>query len=210
MSKPQRDPEDVFEITERPIPLRGWTTEDGAGRAAALAKDLGELLARLADARLSLEEQQTRQRENTRKTLLAILDVVDAFERVFRNIQGKQDQVTKQMKKWIGNFRTVYRMLRTVLADQGVSRIENLDQGFDPHWHKVVETVFDLSRPEGTIDEELEPGYVWHNQVLRKVTVRVVSHSEAAPQADREDEDEPPCDEDEAEDSEADEDPGQQ
>ena len=82
------------------------------------------------------------------------------------------------MKKWIGNFRTVYRLLDKVLSEQGVTKIESLDQAFDPHWHKVVGTVVDPSKQDGTIVEETKRGYVWQNQILREAEVIVVRNRE--------------------------------
>jgi hypothetical protein len=168
---------DLFAVTEAPLPLHAWSDTDGADRLGVVMADVGGLLLALGKARQEADEQKTRTFDEKRRLLLALLDLMDAFERVFRSIEAKKDMVTPQMKKWIANFRTVYRMLNTALADQGVSRIENLDGGFDPHWHKVAEIVVDTSRPEGTIADEARHGYVWQGAVLRKAEVVVVRHT---------------------------------
>ncbi|MDZ4818640.1 MAG: nucleotide exchange factor GrpE [Planctomycetota bacterium] len=140
----------------------------------------------LSKARFSIRESETRHLESTKKLFLDLIEALDAFERVFRNISAKESQVTPQMKIWVGNFRTVRRLLDKPLAEQGVVRIENLDQGFDPHWHRVAEVISDPSKSEGAIIDELAAGYVWRGHVLRKAEVTVVGPPQEAQQESRE------------------------
>ncbi len=132
------------------------------------------LLRSLAEARLELEEAGRRQEAEKREWLLAALDISDAFDRVFHNVHTKDDQITPQMKKWLGNFGTVRRKLETLLAERGVNRIQSLDDQFDPQWHRIVDTVRDMARADGTIIEEINAGYFWNRTLLRKAEVVVV------------------------------------
>jgi len=170
----------TFEITEQPVEMGAGGPEAEENALAVVERDVRALMRRLGEKDFAIAEQKKEQEGNTRKTLLSLLTVMDSFERVFTAIHKKQDLVDKQMKKWIANFRTIHRMLKQMLSDQGVSRIENLDKGFDPHWHKVFETVTDASEPDGTIVEEVKGGYVWHGAILRKSEVIVV-RNEAEP-----------------------------
>jgi molecular chaperone GrpE (heat shock protein) len=151
---------------------------DGAtqpnGPLSAIEQDIRGLMVQLSEARSALRQNETQHTESIKKMFLDLIEVLDAFERVFRNIGAKESQVTPQMKIWIGNFRTVRRLLEKPLADQGVVKIENLDQGFDPHWHRVSEVISDPTKSEGTIVDEVKAGYVWQGQVLRKAEVIVV------------------------------------
>jgi molecular chaperone GrpE (heat shock protein) len=169
---------EVFKITEQPVPLSNPAPENDAGTLQAIEQDIRDMLRRIADSELSLLEHKKQDSEKTRRLLLSIIEAMDAFDRVFKSIREKGDQVDRQMKKWIGNFRTIQRMLNTILTEQGVSAIENLDREFDSHWHKVAETVVDRSKPDGTITEELLKGYIWQNQILRKAEVIVVRNLE--------------------------------
>jgi len=160
------------------------TPEDEAVRddtvpMASIEGDIRGLMKKLGEADFALSKQEKESQDRTKKLLLSLLDIMDSFERVFDAVHNKPDLVTKQMKKWIANFRTIHRMLRQVLSDQGVTRIENLDQGFDPQWHKVLETVDDPAQEEGAITEEVKAGYVWHGVILRKAEVMVVRHDTA-------------------------------
>lgn len=148
--------------------------EQSLAPLALIERDVRTLMVQLTEARSALRQSETQGADSIKKVFLDLIEVLDAFERVFGNIRAKEDQVTPQMKTWIGNFKTVRRLLDKVLTEQGVTRIENIDHGFDPHWHRVSEVVADPSKAEGTITEEVKAGYIWRGQVLRKAEVIVV------------------------------------
>lgn len=174
MSRHKAPLPDRLAITEKPIPTPGWRPEHGTDRPGAIARETAHLMRRLAEAEFALNAGEEQRRKDQAQHLLTLLEIMDAFERVFRSIQAKEDQVTPQMRKWIGNFRTVSRMLQDVLSEQGVVRLENLADGFDPHWHRAVESRVAPGQPAGSIVEEVRPGYVWRGAVLRKAEVVVV------------------------------------
>jgi molecular chaperone GrpE (heat shock protein) len=169
--------EDPFLIDEAPQALHGWDPTDERGPTETIEDDLRALMRSLADVRLELDEEKQGRKDEVAKLLLSIAEVLDAFDRVFRNIHQKEDQITKQMKIWVNNFRTIQRLADKIISEHGVSAIENLDQGFDPEWHRVVETVEDPGRNDGTIVAEIKRGYVWDDSILRKAEVTVVRNA---------------------------------
>jgi len=164
-------------ISEAPTALSGWT-EAGIDRLVVLDSDIRRLLRDAADARFSAREAEGRVVCETSRRLLGLIQVLDAFDRVFRSMQGKEDKITPQTKIWIGNFRSVRRLVESQLSDEGVVRMQNLAEGFDPRWHTVAQTVHDTDRPQGSIVEEVQPGYFWKNQVLRKAEVTVIKNED--------------------------------
>lgn len=138
--------------------------------------DIRRLMRELAEARALRDQDAKAHDADLTKLYLAILGAADALDRVFLSVANKEELVTPQMKKWLGNFRTVRSLIGQLLADRGIQRIQNLDAGFDPRWHRATDVVNDPSRPEGTIAAELQAGYLWRNQVLRKAEVSVVRH----------------------------------
>lgn len=168
----------AFDITEQPVPVCGRDSKDGTNALTAIHEDICRLMREVATARHAAGEQARQHRDEMRRHLLNLLDLADAFERVFANIERKKGELTKSTKAWISNFRTIKRLLGRVLSDQGVKQIENLNQGFDPHWHKVAETVDDATKQDGTIVGESVRGYVWHGELLRKCEVVVVRNNE--------------------------------
>lgn len=168
----------VFDITEQPVPVRGRDPKDGTNMLTAIHEDICRLMCETASATHAAGEQSRQHRDEMRGHLLSLLEVADAFERVFANIEKRKGELTKSTRAWISNFRAIRRLLGRVLGDQGVTQIENLDQGFDPHWHKVAETVDDPTKQDGTIVGESVRGYVWHGELLRKCEVVVVRSNE--------------------------------
>jgi len=175
MSEETRSPADAFAITERPQPVVGWPADAVVDHTGVLERDIRDLMRRLAEARFATSECSRKQVEETRRLLLALLDIMDAFDRVFHEITLKKDQVTRLMNIWVGNFRAVRRLLKALLADHGVNEFETAGHEFDPHWHMVGETVSGAGEPDGTILAQIEPGYVWRGELLRKARVLVVS-----------------------------------
>lgn len=168
----------IFEVTEKQLPLHGWQPEEGFDRLRLIERDIRSLMRELAEAKGSLSEEQIQHSNILKDSFLTILEVMDSFERVFNNINRRKELVTGKVKIWLNNFHTIQRLLGKFLLERGVTRIENLDQGFDPGWHKATETVVDTSKSEGTIIEEIKAGYVWKGQVLRKAEVVVVRNSQ--------------------------------
>lgn len=144
----------------------------------SIEADVRALMREAAAQRAGRGEDQRRHRDDTRRLLLSLLQVLDAFARVAAAVDQKPDQVTPQMKIWLGNFRTIRRLVEKIVAEQGVAKIENLDAGFDPAWHTVAEVVADPSREDGAIVREVQPGYTWGGEVLRKSEVVTVRNHE--------------------------------
>lgn len=161
-------------IDEAPLPLVIWKDGDLASPIDAMSADVGRLLREIAELKLAAGEAKRDEEKRLEKLLLDILDAIDGFERVFRAVHAKESEVTKQMKIWLGNFRTIRRLLDNILEANGVTPIVNAEGTFDPQWHKVAETVEDPSRADGTIVEEVRRGYLRGTNILRKSEVVVV------------------------------------
>lgn len=144
----------------------------------AVEQDVRRLMRDLAEARLSLDDARRAGEDHVESLLLRILDAQDAFERVFEATHAKAGEVTPQMKIWLGNFRTVKRLLEVLLKEEGVVAVENLAGGFDPACHRVAETVADPSLPDGTIVREVRRGYVRGQKILRKSEVVLVKNTD--------------------------------
>jgi molecular chaperone GrpE len=166
----------TLKIEESPLLLVSWKEGDQTPPVEAVSADIGRLLREIAELKLAMTESKRDEEKRLEKLLLEILDAIDGFERVFRAVHAKESEVTKQMKVWLGNFRTIRRLLDNILDANGVTPIVNVDGGFDPQWHKVVETVADPSKTDGTIVEEIRRGYLRGKQILRKSEVVVVKN----------------------------------
>jgi molecular chaperone GrpE len=139
----------------------------------AIERDVRGLIRELALARAELADRASEYTLRNERLLLSLVEVLDAFERVFADISGREPTITDSVKGWVGNFRTVHRLLVNVIRDQGVIAMESAVGQFDPHQHRAVETVLDSDLPFGTILSEVSRGYALGDRVLRKPGVAV-------------------------------------
>jgi molecular chaperone GrpE (heat shock protein) len=116
----------------------------------------------------------------TGRLLLSLVEVLDAFERIFADVTAREEAVSGAPQVWLGNFRTVYRLLAATLREQGVVPVEVRTGLFDPVRHQAVETVPDPELPAGTILRQEVCGYGWGSRILRKPGVVVVGQAKTA------------------------------
>jgi molecular chaperone GrpE len=112
-----------------------------------------------------------RDRENAvkrdkRALLLALVDLVDDFDRALAHVDNSSDTVRS-------GVRAIQRQLLRVLEAQGVKAFESVGQAFDPAVHEAVGAEQSDQHEAGTILEELRRGYHWNGEVLRPARVRV-------------------------------------
>ena len=169
----RRPPWEASRLHRRVAP-HAWDDAGDDDRFATIEADVSGLIRELATARSELAAQESRQQSGLETHLLALIEVSDGFERIFKNIDARASELTPAMKAWAGNFKTIYRLLGRALEEQGVTAIETPTQQFDPYWHTATETIADPSVPPGTIVDEVKRGYVWHRRPLRKTEVVVV------------------------------------
>jgi len=84
---------------------------------------------------------------------------------------------------WQEGLRMTVRRLDQVLLDRRVVPVQLIGLPFDPRRARVVATVADRSTAEGTVLEEVRPGFLWNDQVLR--TADVIVSKNAAGQGER-------------------------
>lgn len=98
-----------------------------------------------------------------------LLPVLDAFDRA---LAGEDKGATAEYRK---GFELIQRQLWDVISKQGVKRIDAVGKEFDPHLHHAIDRVETNEHAEGTVVAELQPGYTFHDRVLRPAMVRVAA-----------------------------------
>jgi molecular chaperone GrpE len=122
--------------------------------------------------RVEKERQQDRHR-GVELLVEHILPVLDAFDRA---LAGQNDSATAEYRK---GFELIQRQLWEALAKQGLTRIESVGQEFNPHFHHAIESVETPEYSDGAVISEMQPGYLFHDRVLRPAMVRVASAPES-------------------------------
>jgi len=120
------------------------------------------------------------------KILKKFLPVVDDFERAQSQIKPKTDGETTIHN----SYQSVYKQLVKSLKEAGVVRMRALNEIFDPNFHEAIAQEPTNEYEEGTVMDELRPGYLLGERILRHALVRVASASETSA-ANKEDSDLP-------------------
>jgi molecular chaperone GrpE len=76
-------------------------------------------------------------------------------------------------RNWFDGLKMVVRQFDEVLQAQGLSTIPAVGERFDPAQHEAIASEETDEHEEGTIVEEMQPGYRLHNRVLRPTLVKV-------------------------------------
>jgi molecular chaperone GrpE (heat shock protein) len=103
------------------------------------------------------------------KDVLAIKDHLErALAAVTEELRG--DQAASQ---FLAGIEATGRELEQVFARHGISRIKAIGEQLDPHRHQaMMEVPSDTAEP-GTIVEEMQPGYMLRDRLLRPALVAV-------------------------------------
>lgn len=98
-----------------------------------------------------------------------ILPVVDNFERGLATAPDADKEGS-----FAEGMNMIYKQLTKALTDLGVTPIEALGKEFDPAFHNaVMQTPATDEYPSGTVAQELQKGYMYHDTVIRHSMVAV-------------------------------------
>jgi molecular chaperone GrpE len=183
-SKDSPKPDRRVEVEPRP----GEAAGEG-GAAPSDEKPLADMVAQLQAEKQELLDNLVRRQadfENYRKRIERerhhesrrgvaslmeeLLPVLDAFERA---VAAHDNPAYEDYRK---GFQLIYRQLVDALVKHGLQRIETRGKAFDPHFHYAIERVESTEHPDGTVLEEFQAGYLFHDKVLRPAMVRVAIH----------------------------------
>jgi len=114
-------------------------------------------------------ERQAASQRGVELMVEQLLPVLDAFDNA---LAGEGSAANAEYRK---GFEIVRRQIWDVLSKQGVKRIDSVGKDFDPHLHHALDRVETTAQADGTIVGELQPGYTFHDRVLRPAMVRVAA-----------------------------------
>jgi molecular chaperone GrpE len=99
-----------------------------------------------------------------------ILPIVDNLERALEISEEKNEKTLKGMREGVA---MTLKGLLSGLEKYGVVRIESLNQPFDPNFHQAVMREESDKRPDNTVSQELQKGYMMQDRLLRPAMVVV-------------------------------------
>ena len=102
------------------------------------------------------------------QTLLELTPVLDNFRRATEHLPEhlKSDN-------WVTGVLYIEKQLEQIFTELGVSKIDTVDQPFDPQLHEAISLEPRDDIEPNTIIAELESGYVLDGQVLKPAKVKV-------------------------------------
>jgi molecular chaperone GrpE len=152
-------------------------TDDLAKLLAEKQELMNTLVRRQADFenyRKRVEKERHQDRHRAIEAMVEhLLPVLDAFDRA---LAASNDSAYADYRK---GFELIRRQLWESLAKQGLVRIEAMGQEFNPHFHHAIERVETSEHADGIVIGEMQPGYMFHERVLRPAMVRVASAPES-------------------------------
>jgi molecular chaperone GrpE len=111
-------------------------------------------------------EQASTAQAGKRQLVLALLDVMDDFERALSHASTAPESI-------LAGTRVIHQRLADLLQAQGVVPYSSVGQPFDPALHEAVAVSTSAQAPPGMVVDELSHGYRWGEEVLRPARVRV-------------------------------------
>ena len=135
-------------------------------------KELIELLQRKQAEFENYRKQQEKRIEEIKESankelIIQLLPLLDNFELALKNCQSNQ-------KEFIKGIELIYSQLFTVLENNGIKPMKTENQTFDPYFHEALMKI-DSEKPENSILEELQKGFLLKEKVIRHAKVKVSS-----------------------------------
>jgi len=139
-----------------------------------LQKEKGELfgkLQRLSADYANFQKRVPKQIADTtayekEKIIKTLLPILDDFERTLQNTHAAEN-VDTLMK----GVRIIYDQMIGVLKSNGVEQIKTVGEKFEPFLHEAMLQMFEQSKEENIVLEELQKGYKLNGRVIRPARV---------------------------------------
>ncbi len=143
--------------------------------AAALQQQIDDLTAALqrerADAtniRRRHDEQLASLRTAAKASVVReLLPVIDNFERALKHVPTELTD-----NDYVKGIQSIVKQFEKALEQLGVAKIKTVGEPFNPHLHEAV-SMEEGDGEQEVVSEELQPGYILGDEVLRHAMVRV-------------------------------------
>ena len=186
MNETAQKPEDIdaaFEsVQNAPAPEAVAAAVDAlTGHISELEKQIEQLksdrLLALAEAENAAKRADRRVAENakfaTSNICKTLLQVADNLGRALLAAPIDQRSSNETLKNLAIGVELTEKELSKVLEDQGVKKVNALNQPFDANLHNAVQEVENTTVPSGTVVQVMIDGYTMHERLLRPAMVLV-------------------------------------
>lgn len=119
-----------------------------------------------------------------------ILSPGDNLERALSAINQEEDH-PQSIKNLIEGLKMVQKEFSSALEKNGISKINSINEKFDPNLHQAMMEVERDDLDEGIVVQEIQTGYMMHDRLLRPAMVGVSKKPKQNKNSDRQSEKEP-------------------
>ena len=127
-------------------------------------------MAEFENFRKRTDKEKSQMYDMGAKTVIEkILPVIDNFERGLENVPEGCNEA------FVNGMQMIYKQMTDELDKIGVKPIEAVGQPFDPNIHNAVMQTESEEYESGTVAQELQKGYMYHDTLVRPSMVSVVS-----------------------------------
>ena len=119
-----------------------------------------------------------------------ILSPGDNLERALSAINQEEDH-PQSIKNLIEGLKMVQKEFSSALEKNGISKINSINEKFDPNLHQAMMEVERDDLDEGIVVQEIQTGYMMHDRLLRPAMVGVSKKPKQNNTSDSQDEKEP-------------------
>lgn len=121
------------------------------------------------NTRKRLEKEKSDYMRFANEGLVAqLFPIVDNFDMALVAMDNARDK-----EAVMDGIKLVQKAFHRILDDNGVSKIESRGKKFDPNLHEAVVMEDTTCMPDNTVIEEIRPGYLLNNRLLRPAQVKV-------------------------------------
>jgi len=102
------------------------------------------------------------------KLVANLIDIIDDFESAI-----SAGETTENKDALLDGIKIVHTKLDTLLAKEGLERLECVGQPFDPNIHEILTQVPTNDHQNGIVLEEARKGFIFKGKVLRPSVVTI-------------------------------------
>ena len=106
-----------------------------------------------------------------------MLAIKDHLERALAAV-GEELRADKTASQFLAGIEATARELEAAFQRQGITRIKSVGEELDPHRHQAMMEMPSADAEPGTIIEEMQPGYMMKDRLLRPALVGVAKKSD--------------------------------
>lgn len=100
--------------------------------------------------------------------ILALLPVVDDFERALKSLEGDENKAARE------GIELIHNKFLNILSQKGLTPMDSMGKDFDPDLHEAITKIPAPSEDlKGKVVDVIEKGYTLHDKVIRFAKVVV-------------------------------------